>query len=281
MGETNENTKKGAIIFPCLLTTGGMFFGFYAIMAALTGSYQQGAMAILVAGVFDGLDGRVARAMNATSAFGKEYDSLADFLSFGIAPAVLIHQWALTPFARVGWAGAFLFAVCGALRLARFNVQKAAPIESVAKRYFQGLPIPAAAGVLAATVLFYVDLGIAPAAGRAEADIAEFWRWLPLVLVYALGILMVSGIRFRSFKEFNWHRRRPFLTLVAVVLFITVLTIHMEVTLFTVGWAYLLSSYSSHREYRRLLAQGQEEEEDEVKEFNETDEGEESGKSHA
>ncbi|MBF0341393.1 MAG: CDP-diacylglycerol--serine O-phosphatidyltransferase [Magnetococcales bacterium] len=245
-----------------------MFFGFYAIMAALTGNYEQGALAILVAGVFDGLDGRVARAMNATSAFGKEYDSLADFLSFGIAPAVLIHQWALTPFSRVGWAGAFLFAVCGALRLARFNVQKSAPVEEVAKRYFQGLPIPAAAGILAATVLFYVDLGIATP-NRAVAGIADFWRWLPMIMVYALGMLMVSNIRFRSFKEFNWHRKRPFLAMVAVVLFITVLTIHMAATLFAVGWAYLLSSYSSHKEYRLLLAQGQEEEEDEVKEFTE------------
>lgn len=263
--------KKGALIFPSLLTTGGMFFGFFAIMAALTGDYERGAMAIMVAGVFDGLDGRVARAMNATSAFGKEYDSLADFLSFGIAPAVLIHQWALTPFSRVGWAGAFLFAVCGALRLARFNVQKSAPTEDVAKRFFQGLPIPAAAGILAATLLFYQEIGIAPQ-DRAAAGISDFWRWLPLFLVYALGILMVSGIRFRSFKEFTWHRKRPFLALVAVVVFITVLTIHMAATLFCVGWAYLLSAYSSHREYRLLLAQGQEEEEDEVKEF--TDETE-------
>ncbi len=264
MPETRS--KKGAYVFPCLLTTGGMFFGFYAIMAALTGRFEQGALSILVAGVFDGLDGRVARAMNATSAFGKELDSLADFLSFGIAPAVLIHQWALTPFSRVGWAGAFLYTVCGALRLARFNVQQSAANEEVAKRYFQGLPIPAAAGVLAATVLFYVDLGIAPS-GHTEEGIAEFWRWLPLLLVYALGILMVSGIRFRSFKEFSWHRKRPFLAMVAVVIFITVMTIHMAVMMFVVCWAYLLSAITSHREYRTLLAQGQEEEEDEVKDF--------------
>ncbi len=103
-----KNRGKGAYLLPNLLTTGGMFFGFYAIMAALSGQFENGAMAILVAGVFDFLDGRVARAMNATSAFGKEYDSLADFLSFGIAPAVLLHQWALVPFDRVGWAAAFL-----------------------------------------------------------------------------------------------------------------------------------------------------------------------------
>ena len=257
--------KRGAYIFPSLLTTGGMFFGFYAIMAALDGQYERGALAILAAGVFDGLDGRVARAMNATSAFGKEYDSLADFLSFGIAPAVLIHQWALVPFHRVGWAGAFLYAVCGALRLARFNVQHHTQNERVSKRYFQGLPIPAAAGVVAAIVLFYNDLGIYSEEGTAAG--LGLWRWLPLLLTYALGIFMVSSIRFRSMKDFHWHRKRPFLALVGVVVFITVLTIHMASTLFLVSWAYLLSAVHSHQEYRRLLAEGKEVEEDEVKDL--------------
>lgn len=113
-----RNNKGASFLLPNLLTTGGLFFGFYAVMAALTGQYERGALAIVAAGIFDGLDGRVARALGAVSAFGKEYDSLADFLSFGIAPAVLIYQWALTPFHRVGWAAAFLFTVCGALRLA-------------------------------------------------------------------------------------------------------------------------------------------------------------------
>ena len=257
--------KKGVYIFPSLLTTGGMFFGFYAIMAALDGQYERGALAILAAGVFDALDGRVARAMNATSAFGKEYDSLADFLSFGIAPAVLIHQWALVPFHRVGWAGAFLYAVCGALRLARFNVQHHAQDEQVSKRYFQGLPIPAAAGVIAATVLFYQDVGI-----YSHEEIATelgLWRWLPLFMIYALGIFMVSSLRFRSMKDFQWHRKRPFLALVGAVVFITVLTIHMASTLFLMSWSYLFSAVHSHREYLRLLAEGKEVEEDEVKDL--------------
>ena len=258
--------KRGAYLFPSLLTTGGMFFGFYAIMAALGGQYERGALAIVAAGVFDGLDGRVARAMNATSAFGKEYDSLADFLSFGIAPAVLIHQWALVPFNRVGWAGAFLYAVCGALRLARFNVQHHNQDEQVSQRYFQGLPIPAAAGVVAAIVLFYHDLGLHSEESTVTAELG-LWRWLPLLLTYALGILMVSSIRFRSMKDFRWHRTRPFLTLVGVVVFITVMTIHMASTFFLVSWAYLFSAIHSHREYRRLLAEGKEVEEDEVKDF--------------
>ncbi|MEO5362408.1 MAG: CDP-diacylglycerol--serine O-phosphatidyltransferase [Magnetococcus sp. DMHC-8] len=256
--------KRGAYIFPSLLTTGGMFFGFYAIMAALGKNYEHSAQAIVAAGVFDGLDGRVARAMNATSAFGKEYDSLADFLSFGIAPAVLIYLWALEPFYRVGWAAAFLYAVCGALRLARFNVQQhVIQDERVSKRYFQGLPIPAAAIIVAALVLFYQDLGI-----RTEEGIPiGLWRWLPLALTFVLGILMVSTIRFRSMKDFHWHRKRPFLTLVGVVVFIAVLTIHMASTLFIMSWAYLVSALHSHREYLQLLAEGKEVEEDEVEDL--------------
>lgn len=264
MTETKA-TRKGVYLFPNLLTTGGMFFGFYAIMAGLTGQFERGALAILAAGIFDALDGRVARAMNATSAFGKEYDSLADFLSFGIAPAVLVHQWALAPFERVGWAAAFLFTVCGALRLARFNVQHYSQDERVSKRYFQGLPIPAAAGVLAATVLFYVQMGFSDIV--VDATGAGVWRWFPLFLVFALGILMVSSIRFRSFKDFSWHRERPFLTQVGVVVFLTMVTIHLAVTLFVVGLVYLVSMFHSHREYRRLLAEGKEVEEDEVKDL--------------
>ncbi|MBF0368525.1 MAG: CDP-diacylglycerol--serine O-phosphatidyltransferase [Magnetococcales bacterium] len=256
--------KRGAYLLPSLLTTGGMFFGFYAVMAGLTGRYEQGALAIIAAGIFDGLDGRVARALNAVSAFGKEYDSLADFLSFGIAPAVLIHQWALTPFNRLGWAGAFLFTVCGALRLARFNVQHYHQDEKITKRYFQGLPVPAAAAVLAATLLFYLEIGVDL---QADSQGAGLYRWLPLGLVYILGILMVSQVRFRSLKDFSWHRERPFLTLVGVVVFITLLSIHLAVTLFIVGWAYLLSAIQSHQEYRKLLAEGKEVEEDEVKDF--------------
>ena len=256
--------KKGVYIFPSLLTTGGMFFGFYAIMAALEGSYAHSAQAILAAGVFDGLDGRVARAMNATSAFGKEYDSLADFLSVGIAPAVLVYLWALEPLHRVGWAAAFLYAVCGALRLARFNVQQhVIQNERVSKRYFQGLPIPAAACIMASVILFYHDLGIHAEGG----SVVGLWRWLPLLLTFVLGILMVSTIRFRSMKDFYWHRQRPFVTLVGVVVFIAVLTIEMASTLFLMSNAYLFSALHSHREYLRLLAEGKEVEEDEVKDL--------------
>lgn len=252
--------NKRVYILPNLLTTAGLFCGFYGMMAALNGNFDKGAYAILAASIFDALDGRVARATGAVSAFGKEYDSLADFLSFGIAPALLIYQWSLVPHHRWGLAAAFLFVVCGALRLARFNVmQSYGQDERVSKRYFQGLPIPAAAGFLVAMVLFYSEFGIQQQEG--------FWRWLPLVMVFVLGILMVSSVRFRSMKDFSWHRRRPFLTLVASGIFLAVLTIYMAVTLFLVMWIYVLSALHSHREYLGLLAEGKEVEEDEVEDL--------------
>ncbi|MBF0620398.1 MAG: CDP-diacylglycerol--serine O-phosphatidyltransferase [Magnetococcales bacterium] len=256
-----ERKIKRVHILPNLLTTGSLFFGFFAIMAGITGQYEQGALAIVIASVFDALDGRVARATGGSSAFGKEYDSLSDFLSFGIAPAVLVHQWVLMPFNRVGFAAVFLYSVCSALRLARFNVQQHRQDERVSRRYFQGLPVPAAAIILAATVLFYVELGVVP-----EGDGSQIspWRWLPLVAVFLLAILMVSTVHFRSFKDFSWHRERPFFTLVAVVITISVFTIDTHTTLFLVGCGYLFSGFHSHREYRRLLAEGKEIEEDEV-----------------
>lgn len=258
-----EPRPKRVYILPNLLTTASMFFGFYAIMAGLQGQIEKAALCILVAGIFDGLDGRVARATGAVSAFGKEYDSLADFLSFGVAPALVIYQWALLPFNRVGWAAAFLYSVCGALRLARFNVSHYAQDERVSKRYFQGLPIPMAAFVLSAIMLFYSDLGIA-SGGRDEIGL---WRWLPLVMTFVLGIFMVSTIRFRSFKDFTWHRKRPFVTLVIIAVVMAVLTIHMATTLFVISFIYLASAPFSHREYRQLLAEGQEVEEDEVEDL--------------
>ncbi|MBF0424737.1 MAG: CDP-diacylglycerol--serine O-phosphatidyltransferase [Magnetococcales bacterium] len=257
--------SKRVYILPNLLTTGGLFFGFYAIMNALDGRVERAAVAILVAGIFDLLDGRVARATGGVSAFGKEYDSLADFLSFGIAPGILVYQWALAPFSRLGMAGAFLFMVCSALRLARFNVQHYVQDERLSRRYFQGLPVPAAAGVLVATILFLLDIGVRPWPG---GDVARnFVHWWPLLMTYFLAFLMVSTIRFRSFKDITWHRERPFFALVVAVSFIAILTISMPITLFVVGLIYLASALPSHREYRQLLAEGKETEGDEVKDL--------------
>ncbi|MEG3639733.1 CDP-diacylglycerol--serine O-phosphatidyltransferase [Magnetococcus sp. PR-3] len=258
------NPKKAVYILPNLLTTAGMFFGFFSIIAALTGRYELGAITIFIAAIFDALDGRVARAMGATSAFGKEYDSLADFLSFGIAPAILVQQWALDPFNRVGWAAVFFYTVCGALRLARFNVQHYVQESRISKRYFQGLPSPMAAMVMAGMVLLLLDWDLLTIADGSQKT---FGGWVVLAVVITMGGLMVSNIRFRSFKDFNWHREKPFMTLVAVAASMALLAMHTHTTLFAVVAGYLLLGFHSHREYLMLLAEGKEVEEDEVEDL--------------
>src|SRR5471030_2470512 len=150
--------KMPVYILPNLLTTGNMFFGFYSMIQSLSGNFTMAAYAIIWAAVFDTLDGRVARLTRSTSKFGMEYDSLSDLVSFGVAPAILLYQWALKPFDRLGWLACFLFLACGALRLARFNVQ----VASIEKKYFQGLPIPMAAGIVATSVMAADHAGINP-----------------------------------------------------------------------------------------------------------------------
>ena len=148
----HENLRKGVYILPNLFTTGTLFAGYYSIVSAMNGQYEKAAWFILIATVFDGLDGQVARMTNTTSRFGVEYDSLADLVAFGVAPGLLMYSWALTTFGKLGWLAAFLYVVCGALRLARFNVQ----VETVESKRFVGLPIPSAAWMVASCgLLFY------------------------------------------------------------------------------------------------------------------------------
>ncbi|MBW1917203.1 MAG: CDP-diacylglycerol--serine O-phosphatidyltransferase [Deltaproteobacteria bacterium] len=206
-----RNKFRGIYILPNLLTTASLFSGFYAIIAAINGRFEAAALAILVSLVLDGLDGRVARMTKSASNFGLQYDSLADLVAFGVAPGLLVYLWALQPYGRFGWVAAFLFVVCGALRLARFNVQ----IGSIDPRYFNGLPIPAAATMVATTILFYYHIG----------------EWAPnrhipiLIMIYILSFLMVSNIKFYSFKKFELFKRKPFHVLVAAILiFIVVAT---------------------------------------------------------
>ncbi|MDD3580911.1 MAG: CDP-diacylglycerol--serine O-phosphatidyltransferase [Desulfobacca sp.] len=202
---------RGIYILPNLLTTASLFSGFYAIIAAINGRFEAAALAILISLILDGLDGRVARMTQSASNFGVQYDSLADLVAFGVAPGLLVYLWALQPYGRFGWVAAFLFVVCGALRLARFNVQ----IGSIDPRYFNGLPIPAAATMVATTILFYHHLG----------DWAP-GRHIPiLIMIYVLSFLMVSNIKFYSFKKFELFKRKPFHVLVAAILiFIVVAT---------------------------------------------------------
>ncbi len=223
-----QGLKRGVYILPNLCTTANLFCGFYSVVASLQQHYVDAAWAILVGGIFDFLDGRVARLTHAESEFGIEYDSLVDLASFGLAPGVLMYTWSLSGFERLGWMVAFLFFACGALRLARFNVQ----IDSVEKNYFQGLPIPVAAYLLATWVIFdqFLNDGLLPQRS-----------YLVLSMVGTLALLMVSTLRYRSFKQLDFHTRRPFFFLVAIVGAIFVIASAPQVTMFFFVLAYVLS----------------------------------------
>lgn len=211
---------------PCLFTTASLFCGFYSIIAAINSDFFSSAVAILVAGVFDGLDGRVARLTGTTSLFGKEYDSLCDLVSFGVAPALLAYIWALEAYGRYGWLAAFLYVATTALRLARFN-----SIDSESSKDFVGLPCPAAAGMIAITVLFCHFLGATGTVKHVSI----------LLLVYVLSYLMVSSFRYLSFKHPETTRAKTFQVLVGMVLLLIVIATEPPVTLFVVGAIYVAS----------------------------------------
>jgi CDP-diacylglycerol--serine O-phosphatidyltransferase len=219
--------RRGVYILPNLFTTGNLFCGFWAIVSVFQERFEYAAYAILLASVFDVLDGKVARLSGATSKFGVQYDSLADLVSFGIAPAVLAFSWALRPYGRFGWLAAFLFVVCGALRLARFNVMSA----SGETKFFKGLPIPAAASIIALTILLYLRL------------IETGWvkDIVILVMIYVLAFLMVSSIRYFSFKELNLAKRKPFSIFMFVILSMIVIVMEPVIVLFGFVLAYICS----------------------------------------
>jgi CDP-diacylglycerol--serine O-phosphatidyltransferase len=210
-------------VLPNLITTMNMFFGFLAIVQAIDHNFAFAAYAIVAAAVFDTLDGRVARMTQSMSKFGAEYDSLCDLVSFGLAPGLLLYLWALQPFGRIGWLASFLFAACGALRLARFNVQ----VSVVEKGYFQGLPIPMAAGIVASSVLAFDDMGWNPQ-----------HSYTLLFMTMILAFVMVSTFRYRSFKDIDLKRRLPFHYLVAGLIVIYLVAIRPEVMLFILFFGY-------------------------------------------
>lgn len=220
-----EGIKKGIYILPNLCTTASLFCGFYSIVASLKGEFPTAAWAILLAGVFDFLDGRIARLTHAQSEFGVEYDSLVDLASFGLAPGVLVYTWALQAFDRTGWLAAFLFFACGALRLARFNVQS----DNVEKKYFQGLPIPVAAYVLATMVIFHDYVyGIPP-----------LKSYIVIFITVILALLMVSTLRYFSFKQIDFKSRWSFFMLVLVVGAIFLIALEPKVTMLFLVLAYV------------------------------------------
>ncbi|MBI4685814.1 MAG: CDP-diacylglycerol--serine O-phosphatidyltransferase [Nitrospirae bacterium] len=217
--------RKGIYILPNSLTMCGMFAGFYAILAAIKGDFVHAAWAIIVADIFDGLDGWIARLTHSTTRFGIELDSLSDLVSFGVAPAVIAFKWSLISFGRIGWAAAFLFVACGALRLARYNVQ----MGSAEKKSFTGMPIPGAASVLAATVIFYNAMDWP---GPKSIFI--------LLLTFLLAILMVSTLRFHGAKELDFRKRKPFWILVTIAIVFAVIIMHPEIALFVFAMLYLI-----------------------------------------
>ncbi len=217
--------KRGINLLPSLFTTGNIFCGFYAFIAVLDQKFYVAAWAIVIAIIFDALDGRIARLTNTTSEFGMHYDSLADIISFGIAPAFLIYVWKLKPFGRIGWMAAFLFLLCGALRLARFNAMP----DDQRSQHFLGLPTPGAAAVIATIVIFSED-GI-------------FDSLHPFILVaffYMLAFLMVSNLEYPSFKKVGFKKRVPFARFLFIVLVLYIFATIPIFALFAVSFSYAL-----------------------------------------
>ncbi len=225
--EEVNKPRRGIYLLPNLFTTAALFAGFYAIVAAMGGRFEAAAVAIFVAMVLDGLDGRVARMTNTQSAFGAEYDSLSDMVSFGLAPALVMYEWSLHSMGKIGWLAAFIYTAGAALRLARFNTQ----LEVADKRFFQGLPSPSAAAVVTGLVWVGYDYEVA---GTALA-------WLACVVTIAIGLLMVSNVRFYSFKELDLKGRVPFMAMLVVILIFVLVSLDPPQVLFGTFVLYALS----------------------------------------
>ncbi len=217
--DRRASLQKGVYILPNLFTTAGLFLGVYAVIKSSHGDFLTAAIAICAAHICDGLDGRIARLTNTTSQFGVEYDSLADLVAFGVAPGVLAYRWALEPWGAWGWLATSLFVACGALRLARFNVQT----SHAEKRTFVGLPIPAAADMIAATVLLYYFFGGEGATNK---------HLVLLLLVYGLALLMVSNIRYYSFKDLDLRARMPFYAVVGMIVLVMLVVAQPQILFF-------------------------------------------------
>jgi CDP-diacylglycerol--serine O-phosphatidyltransferase len=235
--------RRGIYILPSMFTLLGLLSGFYALISSIQGNYENAAWAIIAAAVFDMLDGRVARLLNAETAFGAELDSLADMVSFGVAPAALVYLWALTSYEKLGWLAAFLIVAGSALRLARFNVQ----LASQDKRYFQGLPTPALALLMASAVLFHGSFDASPSSG--------VW----LVMSVILAWLLVSNVRFLSGKDIDLKQKRPFTVLVGVLAGVVLLVLDPERVLFIVFLTYcihgpIMSVWQTQKAARYRLA---------------------------
>ncbi len=239
--------SRGIYLLPNLFTTAAMFSGFYAIVAAMQGHFEAAAIAIFISMVLDGLDGRVARLTNTQTAFGAEYDSMSDLISFGVAPGLTMYQWSLVHFGemgtgwgKVGWLAAFVYVACAALRLARFNTH----LGKGDKKYFTGLPSPTAAALMAGMVWVFNDLSVS----------GNNFQFPALLMTLTAGLLMVSNVSYYSFKEIDLRNRVPFVVMIAVLLLFALTTIDPPKVLFTVFVAYTLSGpiIWGLRRYRRM-----------------------------
>jgi CDP-diacylglycerol---serine O-phosphatidyltransferase len=226
-GSESKPNRKGIYLLPNLFTTAGLFGGFYAIVASMNQQYEAASIAIFLAMLMDALDGRVARMTNTQTAFGAQYDSLADMASFGLAPALIIYNWSLSALGKFGWLACFIYVASAALRLARFNTQVG--IED--KKYFQGLASPAAAGVLSGLVWISVEYQIAQ----------QSFTILIALLTLCVGLLMVSNFRYYSFKDYDWKGKVPFAALFVFVLVIVTVASEPAIVLFSIFFAYALS----------------------------------------
>ncbi|MDJ0833620.1 MAG: phosphatidylcholine/phosphatidylserine synthase [Gammaproteobacteria bacterium] len=229
-----KNLRRGIYLLPNLFTTGALFAGFYAIIAAIKGQFEIAAIAVFIAMLLDGLDGRVARLTNTQSSFGAEYDSLADMASFGLTPALVVYQWSLIhlgtigpAWGKMGWLAAFIFAASAALRLARFNTQ----IGTADKRFFQGLASPAAAAVIVSAVWV----------GEIYDISGQDVMFPMLVLTTVTGLLMVSRFSYYSFKDFDLKKRVPFIAVLMILLVFVLLSIETPTVLFGMSFLYMIS----------------------------------------
>lgn len=223
--------RRSIYLLPNLFTTGALFAGFYAIVQAMNGKFESAAVAVFIAMVLDGLDGRVARMTRTQSEFGAEYDSLSDMVSFGVAPSLLMYEWAFRDLGKIGWFAAFIYCAGTALRLARFNTNH----DTIDKRFFQGLPSPAAAALVAGFIWVMHDYGI------VGTDV----RWEAVALTVFAGLSMVSNVRFYSFKDFNMRKSVPFIAIFLLALFFILISSYPPGVLFLLFFGYALSGYVS------------------------------------
>jgi len=231
--EPPRKRRKGIYILPNLFTLGALFGGFYAVVMAMNGRFENAAIGIFCAAVLDSLDGRVARMTNTQSAFGEQMDSLSDMVSFGAAPALIAYEWALKGLGKAGWIAAFVYCACAALRLARFNTN----IGIVDKRYFQGLPSPAAAALVIGFIWVMDDVGF-----KAVSQI-DWLAWLALGFTLYAGLTMVTNVPFYSFKDVSFKRTVPFIVIVLIALGIALINVHPPMVLFALFVVYGLSGY--------------------------------------